>query len=353
MKPAAGQTVFVGLSGGVDSSTAAQLLLEAGYRVVGVYMKNWSVDIGGYRCPWRDDYLAAKRLAAFLKIEFRSFDFEEQYRRLVVDYMIEEYKRGRTPNPDIRCNQEIKFKLFLKACSDQGADLIATGHYARAAAGRLLRATDSLKDQTYFLYRIDLGALGRLIFPLGGLRKSEVRQLASSAGLPNAERPESMGICFVGAVGLVDFLRQYVTAEPGGIVDAGSGETVGHHQGAIFYTIGQRHGLNVGGGPPYYVVGKDMGRNEVYVSRNLRHPGLWSEKLELAETHWLAEPEPDRPYQIRVRHGADLVAGTVADLDAGSQTAAIELAEEVRGAAPGQSAVVYDGETVVGGGILA
>ena len=316
-------------------------------------LKNWSADIGGYRCPWRDDYLDAKRLATFLKIDFLSFDFEEQYKRLVVDYMIEEYKRGRTPNPDIRCNQEVKFKLFLQACLSEGADLVATGHYARVEDGKLLRGVDSLKDQTYFLYRIDPAVLSRLIFPLGGLRKREVRQLASSAGLPNAARPESMGICFVGAVGLIDFLRQYVTAEPGDIIDSDSSEAVGRHQGAIFYTIGQRHGLNVGGGSPYYVVGKDMARNEVYVSRNLRHPGLWSKSLELGEAHWLVEPKPNYSYQIRVRHGGDLLAGTVAGLNAGSQAATIELVEEVRAAAAGQSVVIYDGETVVGGGVLA
>ena len=340
LEPGGGRTVFVGLSGGVDSSVSAYLLREAGYRVVGVYMKNWSADIGGYRCPWRDDYLAAKRLAAFLRIDFRSFDFQTDYQAAVVDYMIEEYQRGRTPNPDIRCNQEIKFKLFFRTCLEQGADLVATGHYARLKEGRLLRAADPVKDQTYFLYRLDPALGDRLLFPLGGYLKRQVRELARSAGLPNAERAESMGLCFVGAVGLADFLRQYVAAEPGEVIDQDGGQTVGRHQGAIFYTLGQRHGLQIGGGPPYYVVGKDMAANRVYVSRNLRHPDLWTQELALAETHWLRPPAPGAAYEVRVRHGADLLPGVLAACDERRQTATVKLAAEVRAAAAGQSAVL-------------
>ena len=294
-------TVFVGLSGGVDSSLAAYLLSRQNYKVVGVYMKNWTEDIGGYRCPWRQDYLDAKRLAAFLDIEFLVFDFQKQYKRQVVDYMLAEYRKGNTPNPDIRCNQTIKFDLFFKTCLQKGADLIATGHYARLRSGGLCQALDRSKDQTYFLYRLPKSALGRVIFPLGELTKKQVRQQAKARSLPNADRRESMGLCFVGDVGLADFLKNYVESRPGPIIDD-QGMQVGRHQGAIFYTIGQRRGLRVGGGLPYYVTGKDMAKNEIYVSRDLNHRRLWQSVLDIGDSHWLAEPRLKRDYDLRIRH---------------------------------------------------
>ena len=314
-------------------------------------MKNWTEDIGGYRCPWRDDYLAAKSLAAFLDIEFLVFDFQKQYKQLVVDYMIAEYAKGNTPNPDIRCNQEVKFKLFLEACLAEGADLIATGHYARIKDMRLCRAIDETKDQTYFLYRIEAKILDKVLFPLGDRLKSQTRDLAVEAGLPNALRPESMGICFVGQVGLADFLKQYVKTKPGPIIDEERG-TVGQHRGAIFYTLGQRHGLNIGGGLPYYVVGKDMIKNEIYVSRDIENPKLWSKELHLKEIHWLIEPKAGKFYNLRIRHGGKLFRANLGRYDDERKTAVLQLEGSVKAAAGGQSAVLYDGEIVIGGGII-
>ncbi len=246
------------MSGGVDSSVTASLLVEQGHDVVGVYMKNWSQDLPGMKCPWAEDLADAKRVAVGLGIDFRVFDFEKEYREKVVQYMIDEYSRGRTPNPDIMCNQEVKFKLFLDTALEQGAEMIATGHYAAVRDGKLLMAKDANKDQTYFLYRVSEHALSKTLFPLGEYTKQEVRQLAHDRGLYTANKKESMGVCFVGQVGMHEFLSQYVQTTPGDIIDRDSGEKVGRHDGAIFYTLGQRHGLELGGGLPYYVVGKDM-----------------------------------------------------------------------------------------------
>src|SRR3954471_6098845 len=209
------KTVYVGMSGGVDSSVAALLLKEQGYRVVGVYMKNWSQDLPGTPCPWKEDFQDAKRTAVQLGIDFKMYDFEKQYRQKVVDYMLDGFKAGITPNPDIMCNQEIKFKLFLDTALEDGADLIATGHYAKVKDGKLLMAKDENKDQTYFLYRVTKDALNKTLFPLGGLTKPEVRKLAKQANLITADKKESMGICFVGKVGIKDFLQQYVEEKAG------------------------------------------------------------------------------------------------------------------------------------------
>ena len=343
------KTVFVGLSGGVDSSVGAWLLKEQGYQVVGVYMKNWTKAVAGVDCPWREDYQAAKALASYLDIDFRVFDFQKDYRRLVVETMLADLQLGKTPNPDITCNQEIKFKLFFEAALAAGADLIATGHYARRQATKLLRAKDDFKDQTYFLYRISPRALKQTLFPVGGYLKSQVRQLAQQAKLPTADRAESMGICFVGKVGWRQFLSQYVDPQPGAIIDD-TGQEVGCHQGAIFYTIGQRQGLGLGGGLPYYVTGKDMAKNEVWVSRNLNNPKLWAKQLKLTSLHWLTDrPRAGQQYQLRVRHQAPLVS---AQLELTKTQAEVRLATAIRAATAGQSAVIYDQQQVVGGGII-
>ncbi len=341
------KTVYVGLSGGVDSSVAAYLLRQQGYKVVGVYMKNWSQDLPGFACPWFEDYQDAKRVAVQLGIEFQMFDFETEYKHLVVDYMIDEYKAGRTPNPDIMCNQEVKFRLFLNAALERGADFIATGHYAKSSEGKLLKAADTDKDQTYFLYRISEEALRKTIFPLGDLKKSEVRAIAENAGLLTAKKKESMGVCFVGKVGIKDFLSNYVDTVPGPIVDQ-HGVTVGEHDGAIFYTMGQRHGLNMGGGLPYYVTGKDMDTNTVYVTTKLDDKKLWSGSLKLADTHWISrKPKKNEPLSVRLRHRGRLLP--VEKLHGTD----IELKDEERAVTAGQSAVIYSGEEVVGGGIVA
>lgn len=342
--------VYVGMSGGVDSSLTAALLLEQGYDVTGVYMKNWTQDLPGMRCPWADDLADAKRVAVQLGIDFKVFDFENEYREKVVEYMIDEYKHGRTPNPDIMCNQEVKFKLFLEAALEDGADLIATGHYARVEKGKLLQAVDTNKDQTYFLYRVTGAALEKTLFPLGEFTKPEVREMAKARGLYTAGKKDSQGICFVGQIGIREFLSQYVEQKAGAIIDKQSGKTLGQHDGAIFYTIGQRHGLDVGGGLPYYVVGKDMDKNEVYVTTNLNDDSLWKPELELASVHWINGSLEGGAVQIRVRHRAPLIDAELSVVGEGN--VALKLASPERAVAPGQSIVLYKDGECLGGGIL-
>lgn len=344
------QKVYVGMSGGVDSSVTAALLLQQGYDVTGVYMKNWTQDLPGFECPWKDDYQDAKRVAVQLGIPFKVFDFQTQYRQKVVDYMIAEYKAGRTPNPDIMCNQEIKFKLFLEVSLEDGADLIATGHYARIKDGQLLTAANSDKDQTYFLYRVNQAALKRSLMPIGNFKtKAEVRAIAKELGLATAAKKDSQGICFVGQVGIKEFLQQYVKTSPGDILDE-EGKVLGQHEGAIFYTIGQRHGLNIGGGLPYYVVGKDMAKNQVLVTTDLSDGRLWHKQINLTDVHWINDqPDFNQTYQVRTRYRAPLVSGK---LKMSGGKLVVSLADEVRAITAGQSAVIYDGKRVVGGGII-
>ena len=310
------KTVFVGMSGGVDSSVSALLLKEQGYNVIGVYMKNWSRDLPGMKCPWAEDLADAKRVAVKLGIDFEVWDFEEAYREKVVEYMLREFRAGNTPNPDVMCNQEIKFKLFYEKAMERGADFIATGHYARVElsktlrSGRtqgrsaeltvpsdafsdssiLLRAIDENKDQTYFLYRISEEALAHTIFPIGEMLKPEVKKLAEENGLHNAYKKESMGVCFVGEVGMRDFLKEYIDIRPGEIREIENEKVLGYHEGAVFYTIGQRHGLYLNGvagevndGLPYYVVKKDIKNNIVYVSKNLNDEHIWTRERKLTD----------------------------------------------------------------------
>ena len=359
------------MSGGVDSSLSAALLIEQGYDVTGVYMKNWTQDLPGMKCPWADDLADAKRVAVQLGIDFKVFDFEKEYKHKVVDYMIAEYEAGHTPNPDIMCNQEVKFKLFLEAALEDGADMIATGHYARVANGRwlmeggesrkeanshipysnsrLLQAKDKLKDQTYFLYRVTGEALSKTLFPIGEFDKSKVREMATERGLYTASKKDSQGICFVGQVGMRDFLSQYVETKPGDIIDKRTGKKLGIHDGAIFYTLGQRHGLDVGGGLPYYIVGKDMKENEVYVTTDLNDDSLWRKEVELTDIHWINEAPQNGEYQIRTRHRAKLVE---AQLDIKKDKALLRLKNPERAVTPGQSVVIYDEDICLGGGII-
>ncbi len=343
--------VYVGMSGGVDSSLTAALLVEQGYDVTGVYMKNWTQDLPGMRCPWADDLADAKRVAVQLGIDFKVFDFENEYRDKVVEYMIDEYKLGRTPNPDIMCNQEVKFKLFLEAALADGADLIATGHYARVKDGQLLQAVDTNKDQTYFLYRVTGAALEKTLFPLGEFTKPVVREMASARGLYTAAKKDSQGICFVGQIGIREFLTQYVEQKAGAIIDKQTGKVLGQHDGAIFYTIGQRHGLDVGGGLPYYVVGKNMDRNEVFVTTNLNDDSLWRQELTVTSSHWINAVPENGECQVRVRHRGKLIT---ADLKVGTDNeATLTLKDAERAVAPGQSIVIYRDDLCIGGGIVA
>lgn len=342
--------IYVGMSGGVDSSVAAALLQQQGYRVTGVYMKNWSQDLPGFICPWKRDYQDAKRVAVKLGIDFKLYDFETEYRQKVVDYMIDGYRKGITPNPDIMCNQEVKFKLFLETALQDGADMIATGHYARIKAGQLFTGLDDNKDQSYFLYRVSSSALKKTLMPIGELQKPAVRQIAKSLGLATADKRDSQGICFIGKVGIKDFLLAELGSQPRGVIIDQADRVIGEHDGALFYTIGQRQGLNVGGGLPFYVVGKSIAKNEVYVTTDLQDERLWKRVLRLGSLHWINQPpRAGQKLQVRSRHRAPLIPGSI-DFD--GDTAVLTLRDDLRAVTPGQSAVVYDGELVMGGGIV-
>ena len=338
--------VFLGMSGGVDSAVSAYLLQQQGYEVIGVYMKNWSKNLPGMKCPWAEDLADAKRVAVKLGIDFRVFDFEKEYKQKVVDYMLEEYEKGNTPNPDIMCNQEIKFKLFAETAFDQGADRIATGHYAQTDGKNLLKAIDENKDQTYFLYRITEDAISKTIFPVGGMMKTEVKALAEKLGLSVAHKKESMGVCFVGEANMRDFLSEFIETKPGEIRELETDKVLGTHDGAIFYTLGQRHGLNLKDGLPYYVVRKNMKTNTIFVSRNLKALSLWKKEIELKDVV-LRGGDDGHNIEARIRHRAPLVK---ADYDA--KTHKLTFAEEQKSLTPGQSVVFYRENVCLGGGII-
>lgn len=340
--------VFLGMSGGVDSAVSAYLLQSQGHEVIGVYMKNWSKNLPGMKCPWAEDLADAKRVAVKLGIDFRVFDFEVEYKQKVVDYMLAEYQKGNTPNPDIMCNQEIKFKLFAETAFEQGAEAIATGHYAKTRGRDLIMAADVNKDQTYFLYRIAPEVIKRTIFPVGDMQKPEVKALAEQIGLAVAHKPESMGVCFVGEANMRDFLAEFIKTKPGEIRELETDELLGHHDGAIFYTIGQRHGLRLTTGLPFYVVRKDMDKNTVYVSRNLNSLSLWTNEVKLRDVILRRDIDGSKPLRARVRHRAPLV-----DTKFDSATNILTFADEQKSLTPGQSVVFYQDDICLGGGIIA
>lgn len=384
--------VVVGLSGGVDSSVAAWLLKEQGYQVIGMFMRNWNDTTGLLEgdCPANDDRIFAELVAKKLDIEFHYVDLSGPYRERVVDYMFDEYAKGRTPNPDVLCNREIKFDAFLDAALKLGADYVATGHYCRkdtviGADGteyhRLLAGLDGNKDQSYFLCQLSQQQLSKALFPIGHLVKNEVRDIAREQGLATAERKDSQGICFVGKVDLPVFLQQKLKAIPGGsIIEIPSdwsgyttahdpyepfvykpedGVKVGEHNGAHFFTIGQRKGLQVGGkAQPLFVIATDVERNVIYVGMGDKHPGLYREGLRIqpGETHWIRpdlalQPGNQQPYKLRIRYRQPLQDATLRLGEDGSGY--VDFSQPQRGITAGQFAAWYTEEgELVGSGVI-
>lgn len=349
--------VFVGMSGGVDSSVSAALLKQSGYDVTGVFIKVWQPD--WIECNWKEEQLEAMRAAAHLDIPFITLDLEKEYKKGVIDYMIREYGAGRTPNPDVMCNREVKFGAFWEWAALQGADFIATGHYAQDRGGGLFVSKDTDKDQTYFLWTLTREDLGHIMFPVGGLTKSEVRELARKFKLPNAEKKDSQGLCFIGKIDIKDFLRHYIKAEKGSLLNE-DGEVIGHHPGALLFTMGERHGFIVAkktpNDTPYYVIGKDMATNTVTVSsRPSGDDRAQSSRtvVNVSSVSWVWRvPKPDEPLTARVRYRAALYHTKALAYEEGSSTARVEFERPPETIAPGQSLVIYDGDECLGGGII-
>lgn len=353
--------IAVALSGGVDSSVAAILLREQGYDLVGVFMKNWedSVDASPYQtktktgCQWEDDFADVRAVCHLLDIPYLTFDFVTEYRNRVFASFLKELQAGRTPNPDILCNQEIKFNLFLKkALALPDVSAIATGHYAKIADGALWRPRDTVKDQTYFLYRMPLSALPRVHFPLHNLLKNEVREYARRAHLPNAEKKDSTGICFIGDIDYTKFLREHLHDQPGEIVTS-DGVVIGHHRGLHLYTIGQRHGLNIGGTGPYFVVAKERTTQRLIISNQPNDSALFRRRCSVSDIAWLATPPSSSQFsalvQIRYRQSAQPAHVTLYN---NNTCGIIHFEQPQRAITPGQSAVFYDNNRVLGGGII-
>ena len=348
--------VVVGMSGGVDSSVAAYLLKQQGYDVIGIFMKNWDDTDEFGVCTATEDYEDVIAVCNQIGIPYYAVNFEKQYWDKVFTYFLEEYKAGRTPNPDVMCNKEIKFKAFLEHAMNLGADYLATGHYARVerdeSSVRMLRGIDNNKDQTYFLNQLNQEQLSKVMFPIGHLPKPEVRKIAAEAGLATAKKKDSTGICFIGERNFKEFLSQYLPAQPGNM-ETFDGEVKGKHDGLMYYTLGQRHGLGIGGdGEPWFVLGKDLERNVLYVGQGFHNDKLYSNALTAVKMSFTSnEPKPakfaatakfryrqeDSPVEVELREDG---------------TAYITFAEPQRAITPGQAVVLYDGEECLGGGTI-
>ncbi len=355
--------VVVGMSGGVDSSVAAMLLKQQGYEVVGLFMKNWEDDDDDEYCSSKQDLIDAVSVADKLDIEIEAVNFSKEYKDRVFANFLEEYQAGRTPNPDILCNAEIKFKAFLDHAMGMGADLIATGHYAQVRENpvnpgefQLLKADDGSKDQSYFLYRLNQAQLSKTLFPLGKYLKREVRELAREIGLSNAEKKDSTGICFIGERPFQEFLQRYLPKKPGEIKTP-EGKVVGQHDGLMYYTLGQRQGLKIGGsrdsnGEPWFVASKDMARNELIVVQGHDHPLLLNDGLKARQLHWISgqDPKTNWVYSAKTRYRQP---DAPCEIDAVNQDeVTIQFGQKQWAITPGQSAVVYESNVCLGGGII-
>lgn len=364
METSKNKKVFIALSGGVDSAVSAYLLKEQGYDVTGVFMKNWSGDDFGIQdeCPWEEDQKSAQEICEYLKIPFRSFNFEKHYRESVVNYFFDEYSKARTPNPDVMCNKEIKFKLFLAKAMEEGADLIATGHYVRRDQKintannneyyNLLKGVDSNKDQSYFLYNITQGQLSKTLFPIGHLEKPEVRKIAERVGLPNAKRPDSQGICFIGKINVLNFLMSKIPKKIGHVVDIETGNIVGEHNGVYFYTIGQRAKLP-NQSEAYFYCDKNVENNILYVCHGHNNPNLFIHKVSLENLHLInndfniddLSKSDNLTCMIRYRQEAQKCTINTSEM-------LVEFGKPQRGVASGQSIVFYNNDVCLGGGVM-
>ncbi|MDB5266351.1 MAG: tRNA-specific 2-thiouridylase MnmA [Parcubacteria group bacterium] len=349
-----GKRVFVGLSGGVDSAVSAALLQQAGYDVTGVFIKVWSPSF--LPCTWREERRDAMRVAAKLGIPFLFFDFEKEYKKGVADYMIEEYRKGRTPNPDVMCNREVKFGAFWKKAKEMGADYIATGHYAQVrekdGSFFLMEGNDAEKDQSYFLWTLTEKDLEHVLFPVGHIEKKEVRSLAEKFAIPVAAKKDSQGICFIGEITLEEFLGEFIETKPGDVLNT-KGEAIGIHTGALYYTIGERHGFTIDKKSPHdsasYVVSKDMIENTITVSNNSQEILSLSPKAITAkDVNWLMRPEGTKT-TARIRYRGEKLPVLI---NSAKSRLLIEFEKPVIGVSPGQSIVFYEGPIMIGGGII-
>jgi tRNA-specific 2-thiouridylase len=361
------QPIVIGLSGGVDSSVAALLLKQQGYEVSAIFMKNWNEDDDEDYCPAEEDFADAQSIAAVLNIPFHGVNFAPEYWDNVFAYFLAEYKAGRTPNPDILCNKEIKFKVFLDYALSQGAEKIATGHYARVKEENgqfyLLKGKDNNKDQTYFLYTLGQYPLSKTLFPVGELDKSEVRSLAEEHHLATWDKKDSTGICFIGERNFNDFLSRYLPAQPGDMVTP-EGEIVGRHKGLMYHTLGQRKGLGIGGrkssddksGQPWFAAKKDIENNRLIIVQGKDHPLLYSQSLTASDLHWVSGQAPETPFQCRAKTryrqpDQDCVI-TRLDQSDNPGKCVVEFASPQFAITPGQSVVFYQDEVCLGGGVI-
>lgn len=346
------KTVFVGISGGVDSAVAAALLLEQGYKVEGVFMKNWSGEDYGIedQCPWEEDLEMSIAVCKHLGIPHRTYNFEKEYREMVIKEFFEQYRQGNTPNPDVLCNTFIKFDAFLNRAKEDGADFIATGHYAKTKEGKLYKAKDNNKDQTYFLSQVTKTQLESSLFPLGDMEKSQVREYAKNIKLPNANRPDSQGICFIGKIDMTDFLSLELEQKEGSIIDIDSKEEVGKHNGVWFYTLGQRKGLKIGGlSTPYFVCKKDLSDNILYVAPGKDHPALWSREITVEDFRFIdGDPEPLEGVTGSIRYRSQDTALSVKEINGDSITFIFDT--PVWASTQGQYLVIYQDQQCLGAG---